>query len=95
MNYTTHGHIRITELADGFEISDTGPGIATKDRELVFSPFTRATELACGNGMGLSIASRICKRCGWSLELLDCPTGTKFMLTLVSKQKQKPADLNS
>lgn len=95
VNYTTHGHIRITELADGFEISDTGPGIATKDRELVFSPFTRATELACGNGMGLSIASRICKRCGWSLELLDCPTGTKFMLTLVSKQKQKPADLNS
>lgn len=95
VNYTTEGHIRVTELSDGFEICDTGPGIANKDRKLIFSPFTRATDLGSGNGMGLSIASRICQRSGWSLTLVDCPSGTKLKLNLVNKQKQEPMDLKS
>lgn len=95
VSYTTKGHIRVTELSDGFEICDTGPGIANKDRELIFSPFTRATDLGSGNGMGLSIASRICQRSGWSLTLVNCPSGTKFKLTLTNKQKQEPMDLKS
>ena len=93
--YTQTGQVIARELADGFEIIDTGSGIPKEMREKIFMPFVRATQKAPGTGMGLSIAKRICDRFGWKLQLLDSEIGTHFKVTLIPESPVMPMDRRS
>lgn len=82
--YTDKGEVTVRELDNGFEVIDTGIGIPQEMKERIFLPKVRATNKAPGSGMGLSIAKRICDRCGWKLDLIESKEGTHFRVVLVS-----------
>lgn len=50
------GHVILTELADGFMVSDDGPGIPAAERSKIFEAFTRGST-ATGEGEGLGFQS--------------------------------------
>jgi signal transduction histidine kinase len=61
-----------------FEIEDRGPGIAAKDRRLVFRAFRRgrsADETVGGVGLGLALARRWVMLLGGRLTLQPCEAG--------------------
>ena len=61
-------------------ISDTGAGIADKDREKIFSAFQTSSN---GTGLGLAIAAEIVRAHDGSIRLLDdTRTGTHFKIIL-------------
>lgn len=86
------GRIEVIEKPDGFMVADNGPGIPPEDRKRIFAAFTRGTTArGSGEGLGLSIALRICERMGWQIRLLDqtdrneklaWATGAVFAVTL-------------
>lgn len=80
--YTNEGQVRVVETPNGFEVMDTGSGIAPELRDQIFLPHTRATDAQEGSGMGLSVAKRLCDRFGWTIELLDSEKGAHFKVTL-------------
>jgi signal transduction histidine kinase len=55
------------------EVSDEGPGVAEKDRELIFERFNRgsAQSGSGGFGLGLAIGRELAGRMGGSLDLVD------------------------
>jgi len=73
--------IRIQQQRDSclVMIDDNGPGIDDKQKESVFSPFTRIetsrNKLTGGMGLGLAIAKNICSLAGISMTLTDSPLG--------------------
>ncbi|HEL5840922.1 TPA: HAMP domain-containing histidine kinase, partial [Escherichia coli] len=53
----------------GFVIGDTGPGVSTRDRDIIFDMgFTRKTG---GRGMGLFISKECLSRDGFTIRLDD------------------------
>lgn len=50
-----------------FEVSDTGPGIATEVQERLFQDFTRPERSGGGTGLGLAISARLAERMGGQL----------------------------
>jgi two-component system, OmpR family, sensor histidine kinase CiaH len=60
-------------------VSDTGPGIPTREREKLFVRFYRsnntATRSTGGTGLGLVIAARICQAHGATIHVHDNPQG--------------------
>ncbi len=60
-------------LADGriqFWIRDNGPGIAPEKRSLLFTPFTKVSQVrVTGHGLGLSIVRRIMEKLGGTVGL--------------------------
>ena len=60
-----------------FEIKDTGPGIPTKDQELIFDDFAQAdsesTRKFGGAGLGLAISKRITEAMGGWIDLESSP----------------------
>ena len=85
VTYTDHGSVTVRELSDGFEVIDTGPGLGDKLREKLFTPFSRGASEKPGSGLGLSIAKRICNRCGWQVDLIESELGTHFKVRLNTK----------
>ena len=85
--YTDEGSVTVRETEKGFEVIDTGIGIAADQRERIFQPYTRANNKGGGIGMGLSIAKRICDRLGWSIELLESEKGAHFRVNLIHAQE--------
>jgi two-component system sensor histidine kinase TctE len=85
IRYTSdHGRVVVrvgaTEDKTYFEVADSGPGIAIREREKVFEPFYRvlgAGELATqfGSGLGLAIARDIAEAHGATIELDDASRG--------------------
>ncbi len=58
------------------EVSDSGPGIAARDRERVFDRFyRRAAAQEDGTGLGLAIVKAIAERHGARIDLGDAPGG--------------------
>lgn len=53
------------------EVSDTGPGIATENKERVFKPFYTLKPAGSGKGLGLYIAREIAEYHGGTLTLTD------------------------
>ena len=54
------------------QVEDTGPGIAPAEREAVFRPFYRSTEVQMdGSGLGLAIVQEIAQRHAAEVELTD------------------------
>jgi signal transduction histidine kinase len=75
-----HGsvQVRCRATAEGarLEVSDTGPGIAAKDRERVFDRFyRRAAAQESGTGLGLAIVKAIAERHGARVALSEAPGG--------------------
>ncbi|HMK49521.1 MAG TPA: ATP-binding protein, partial [Thermodesulfovibrionales bacterium] len=67
------------------EISDTGPGIKSEDKDKLFHPnFSTKKE---GTGLGLAIARRIIKEHGGKIGVRDNkPSGTIFMIEVPLKE---------
>jgi len=68
-----------------FDVSDTGPGIAPEDMELIFKPFSQATsvENSEGTGLGLSISKEYANLLGGDVSATSQPgQGSTFSLIL-------------
>ncbi|SEW25791.1 sensor histidine kinase [Halobacterium jilantaiense] len=65
--------VRIGATADGFYVSDDGPGVPDTDRETVFE--SGYTTSADGTGFGLSIVAEIADNHGWTVDLVDDDAG--------------------
>jgi len=84
LHYTEHGFIRLSLLANGFVVEDSGVGIPEEKREAMFQPFVRGSEKRGeGLGLGLSLVQRICENQGWSVTLSTMqPNGCRFEVDL-------------
>ncbi|MFB6211878.1 MAG: response regulator [Halobacteriales archaeon] len=71
----TPGDVTVTvgDLADGFYVEDTGPGIAADERDVVFE--TGYTTAEDGTGFGLSIVEQMATIHGWDLDLTTAQDG--------------------
>lgn len=92
IRYTEQGCVTLRETLEGFEVLDTGVGIAAEQKEKIFAPYTRASNKDGGIGMGLSIAKRICDRLGWRIELVDSEKGAHFKVYLAQSSLPAPLD---
>jgi signal transduction histidine kinase len=64
-------------------VDDDGPGIATADRDRIFTIGERAATAATGTGIGLALARLILERAGGRVDLEDSPLcGARFVLTV-------------
>ncbi len=81
------GNTRVLCLA----VRDTGPGIASADRERIFEPFFRTEDVntIAGTGLGLSVSQRLAESLGGRLTLSESElgVGSTFMLTLPAPAK--------
>jgi len=84
VHHTASGKIVLSLHADGFTLCDTGSGIASAEKSLVFQPYYRGTaSKRNGMGLGLSLVQRICDREQWTIRLEDNqPHGCCFTVTL-------------
>ena len=63
------------------KITDTGPGIAPEQKQMVFQPFV--TTKSAGLGLGLALAQRIVERHGGVIDLVrGKPRGTVAKIRL-------------
>ena len=75
--------ITVGELADGFYVEDTGPGIPEDARAAVFE--TGYSTRAGGTGFGLSIVTQVAQAHGWSVSVTEgAEGGARFEITGVS-----------
>jgi two-component system sensor kinase FixL len=75
-----HGFIELSVI-------DTGPGVASEDRERIFEPYVRAADDrgSSGLGLGLAICRRIVTAHGGSISVCDEPGwGSRFTFTLAA-----------
>jgi len=73
-------HIEVTDSVRGIrvDVSDTGPGIAPAERDMVLQRFYRGASVnrsITGSGLGLSIVTAIVKLHGFKLEITSAPSG--------------------
>jgi signal transduction histidine kinase len=80
--------VRAEPVADRIEIevADTGDGIATAERELVFGPFYRggvdASRTSDGAGLGLAVSRAIVEAHGGRIWLAESAAGTRVRFSL-------------
>lgn len=69
------------------KVKDTGAGVPKEKQKSIFSPFTKAgSEYKEGTGLGLTLAARLCRFLGGSIELQSEPgKGSLFTVTLPAK----------
>ncbi|MEQ1685421.1 MAG: ATP-binding protein [Burkholderiaceae bacterium] len=92
VKFTEHGnvHLHLRRRAAGdtrIEVTDTGPGIATDQREQVFDAFHQSDgsfgRKHGGTGLGLTISRELARALGGDLVCTDAPGGgARFVLTL-------------
>jgi two-component system sensor histidine kinase BaeS len=77
------------EAANGtvaVQVTDSGPGIAAADRELIFRPFV-SDDAKGGTGLGLPIARELAVALGGRVELeSEVGNGSRFRLVLPSRR---------
>jgi len=84
-NAVDHGRSPVTvtvgKHADGFYVSDDGPGIENSRADEVFEPgFTTASD---GTGFGLTIVKRIADAHGWNIDVAESDAGgARFEFTV-------------
>jgi len=77
-SYTVEGRVMIELDDSGIRVCDTGVGIADSQLDDIFKPFYSDQG---GEGIGLSLVRRICRRYGWRLEVSSqLGAGTCFSL---------------
>jgi signal transduction histidine kinase len=84
IHHTVGGEIVLTLGPDGFDVRDTGSGIAKNEQAHVFKPYYRGMQShRSGLGLGLSLVQRICDREGWTVLLEENhPKGCCFRINL-------------
>jgi signal transduction histidine kinase len=84
VHHTTGGEILLVLKTAGFELKDTGSGIAIDEMTKVFKPYYRGPKSHReGVGLGLSLVQRICEREHWSITLeQNHPQGCCFRVNL-------------
>jgi signal transduction histidine kinase len=91
IKFTEKGEVRFDVRLDGnevrFDVSDTGIGIAQKDIQRLFRPFTQLdsglTRKHGGTGLGLYISQRLASLLGGRIEVASTPgAGSTFTLVL-------------
>jgi signal transduction histidine kinase/ActR/RegA family two-component response regulator len=80
LRYTDRGQVVATVRAEGdrlrFRVQDTGPGLATEDRERVFLPFEQGREVHRrhgGRGLGLTLARGLARAMGGDVRIVPEP----------------------
>ena len=83
LHYTETGFVKLTLLADGFRVEDSGVGIPEQQHEQIFDPFVRGEQARGeGLGLGLSLVKRICAHQGWQISVHSLPVvGSCFEVT--------------
>lgn len=86
-----YGHVLIyskkTKDSINIYIKDSGPGIRDKDKEKIFDPFFRGSEIKeKGFGLGLALTSEIVKIHGGYIKILDSDEGLLLKLKLNIKK---------
>lgn len=83
VHHTARGEIALRLLPGGFELRDTGIGIAADQKQHIFQPFYRGDMSGQDSlGLGLSLIERICEREHWTITLEDNhPHGCIFTVT--------------
>ncbi|TMK39319.1 MAG: HAMP domain-containing histidine kinase [Actinobacteria bacterium] len=72
-------------------VSDRGPGVPERERELIFERFQRGeTAIGQGFGLGLAIGRELATRMGGSLELAPSGPGARFVLHLAADEITSP-----
>ena len=100
IKYTTSGKVllgvRRRDAKLSVQVHDTGPGIPTAKRSLIFKEFQRLEETAHsvrGLGLGLAIVERIGKVLGHSIELHSLPgRGSLFGVELPQAEPRRTLD---
>jgi two-component system, sensor histidine kinase and response regulator len=99
VKYTERGHVSFSvKPVNGFvhfEVADTGPGIAEKDREKIFLPFYQTDSGIAkgeGTGLGLAISYEYARLMGAQLQLASqSGQGSVFSLDLALPPVDAPA----
>ncbi|MFT3777824.1 MAG: HAMP domain-containing sensor histidine kinase [Ottowia sp.] len=90
IRYTERGGVLLAARrrgeAIGFEVWDTGVGIAEAEQARVFEDFYRAPPGAAGDGLGLGLAivRRLAARAGWPVALYSRPGRGTLVRLLVA-----------
>ncbi|MBK6998908.1 MAG: response regulator [Rhodoferax sp.] len=100
VKFTDQGRVqlRVSRHRDDihFEVSDTGPGIAVENQELIFQPFYQTTEGIAkgeGTGLGLTISQQYTQLMGGSLNVQSQPgKGSTFTLSVPLPQVDSPVE---
>lgn len=101
--FTEEGSITLRAKTDGdaisFSVTDTGPGIAPEEQEIIFEPF-RQTDQGVrhmnGTGLGLPITKRLIESHGGSLWLeSDIGKGAAFHVKLPIRSPELLEQLNA
>jgi signal transduction histidine kinase len=66
----------LDDAAAGFYVADNGPGIPSEQRSCIFEPGYSSHDH--GTGLGLSIVKRIAESHGWTIEITNEDSGTRF-----------------
>jgi CheY-like chemotaxis protein len=99
VKFTEHGGLglRVTRAHESikFAVTDTGPGVAAENTEIIFEEFMQTTTPeSSGSGLGLAISRRLAERMGGRLELeATSAHGATFALTLPLAAAEAPAAL--
>ena len=99
VRYTREGRVELAVQIIGdrleFAVSDTGPGIKSRDHERIFRPFERLdAEEQTGAGLGLSITRQVVEAMGGVLKLDSEPgqgSTFRFSLSLAAEQSNASA----
>lgn len=94
VRYTKKGGITIALIPDGFEVRDSGEGIAAEDLGKIFKPYWQGQNGSPeGHGIGLSLVKRICERRHWMLTASSTPgKGSVFAVRLTPVSECRVAE---
>jgi PAS domain S-box-containing protein len=77
--------ITVGEVADGFYVSDDGPGIPPGERTAIFEPGYSTN--SDGTGLGLSIVERVAEAHGWAVRITESESGgARFEISVSETQ---------
>ncbi|OFW12303.1 MAG: hypothetical protein A3H27_19205 [Acidobacteria bacterium RIFCSPLOWO2_02_FULL_59_13] len=107
--FTENGSVTLQvcrEVADGkqwicWHVSDTGVGIASKDHDKLFKPFSQvdssATRKYGGTGLGLVISERFCRLMGGQIDFAsELGKGSRFTIRIPAEaERSVPESLDS
>jgi predicted ATPase/signal transduction histidine kinase len=96
VKFTLAGQVSLRAWAEGqryaFEVSDTGPGIASLELEHILQPFAQGSAVSAGGtGLGLAITARQVELLKGRLEIQSEPgAGSRFTLWLPMQPARGP-----